>query len=537
MIIGVFQHVFSNVPREQSPSGQRGYQTLFYTQSGLSKEDLSILEDRAQSYTSEAGSIKYQFYTLPSNKAVITQMITLPELDEFGRKGRYLSHSLILSQQDFQLIECFPFAILGNQNFLYRLEDAFMQGDGKTGNIPKKEVNVIDMAERVYQLALSWQPEDQTRLARLGWQAEQIINNRQSVGIIGSTDQILGVLAVIFLLTVPRKRAFLSFDTNIYGCDWRRDWPFWAWGGKAKDDLRSDYLIDFQTRVVEANLALDRDTPFEQWVLTRIIPKSLNNYLDHYRWAEDLEQAIFGRPTQRLQTEDINASFFADFARINSAQIEKVWITHLPTPLSHELVRRIGREVTSAPDTYLTVMLTGIKPAEIYWFVYKILITLGAPPSRSDQTVLKKWIQISQDALLLCMPPLWEEDENSWRKALAALTAEDYAGLLRNLASWHNLPIPMWQAFVTPHEQIWIKNTARSLPPEDWKSVLPLIAKSGESTLDALVQIWPSLNQHVRSEIAHWCKGHKGRAVELRKVVEETFPHVKKESKWFDWFK
>lgn len=60
MNISVCQHIYSNVPKEQSPTKRRGYQTLFYTQEGLTREEILILEDRAQYYGGELEPIKHQ---------------------------------------------------------------------------------------------------------------------------------------------------------------------------------------------------------------------------------------------------------------------------------------------------------------------------------------------------------------------------------------------------------------------------------------------------------------------------------------------
>ncbi len=171
MQITVSQHIYSSVPQEQSPNGRRGYQTLFYTQDALTREDVFILADRAQYHTNDTEPVKYQFFMLSEGKAVISQIVPLAELDEFGRKGRYLAHSLILSATDFKALEFSPWGGLQQKAFISTLTDAFQQGE-QNGNIAPKTINVSTQWQNgALQIARSLNPKQLETIARLGWQA------------------------------------------------------------------------------------------------------------------------------------------------------------------------------------------------------------------------------------------------------------------------------------------------------------------------------------------------------------------------------
>ena len=233
MRVTVWQHIYSNVPKEQSPTRRRGYQTLFYTHSGLSEAEVFALEDRSQYYATENNPTKYQFYMLPgNNKAAISKIMPLAGLDEFGRKGRYLAHSLIISKNEFQKLDYCPMGLFVSRWFVSNLKEAFSQGDIKRGNISAKRIEVSDTwMEGAIQTARKWDLAQLTKLLQLGWQAARIKERRQSIILLGKDNQIMSLLAAMFLLTQPGKRPHLTFDTHVYGCDWTRDWPFWAWGG------------------------------------------------------------------------------------------------------------------------------------------------------------------------------------------------------------------------------------------------------------------------------------------------------------------
>src|SRR5262245_3233944 len=112
--IKVAQHIFTSLTKNQVPQRRGGQQTLFYTHDQLTSADVRALEDRAQYRTAQGERIKWQFHWLPSRKAAISHFAPISEPDEFGRKGRYLIHSLIVSPSEWRLLDWSPFDLMNS---------------------------------------------------------------------------------------------------------------------------------------------------------------------------------------------------------------------------------------------------------------------------------------------------------------------------------------------------------------------------------------------------------------------------------------
>ncbi|MCA9904514.1 MAG: hypothetical protein KC547_11705, partial [Anaerolineae bacterium] len=125
------QHFFSSVPATQSSTGRRGYQTIACTPK-LPADAIATIEDRAQYATAPGDPIKHQFYSLAGGLYAISQIAPLAELDEFGRKGRYLAHTLVFDPANYAALEHCPLDVLEQFPFAVNLDPVFPQiGPGK----------------------------------------------------------------------------------------------------------------------------------------------------------------------------------------------------------------------------------------------------------------------------------------------------------------------------------------------------------------------------------------------------------------------
>ena len=61
----------------------------------LTPDLVRAIENHALYPASPENPTKRQFYALPGQLAAVAQSVALPEPDEFGRKGRYLTHTLV----------------------------------------------------------------------------------------------------------------------------------------------------------------------------------------------------------------------------------------------------------------------------------------------------------------------------------------------------------------------------------------------------------------------------------------------------------
>ncbi len=524
----VAQHFFSSVPAEKSPSRRRGYQTLFRTH-GLTDEVVRAIEDRAQYTTATDDPVKRQFYPLPSGLIAISQSVALAELDEFGRKGRYLTHTLVLNSQTLlqQLGGC-PLDVFTQFHFATSLSEAFQQGQMANGEAPSTRLNIVpEWRTNAVRAAQRWLPDSLTRLGRLTWNARQLAEKREVVALIGSEADQLEALAVLFLLSCPQERYRLSFDTHAAGCDWGRGVTFWAQGYTDQPGIRTAHIVDTHARSVTLSLSPSTDGLFAAWMVKEVLPFRLDDIQQKQIWAGYLEAVLtdsattsnLPRKPEMIVAGAIPRDFIDRFARLNTSAVVNGWAAHLPPGLSAEFVQWLATDVTNEPESYLDVLLEGLQPQRIQEFMFNALLLMGDSPAKADRQVLEKWIKTCTHPGLLTLPPMWAKDGKAWFKSLTFLGSEDYEWIMKQLIRWRQPPIPLWEALVERHAIAWMWLVAPVMPPGDWKKALSVLQKMGDPIVDQLARVTPQLGEAARAEIINWLKGYKGMAPTLKAAL------------------
>lgn len=511
------QHFFTSVPADQSPSKRRGYQTLFRTR-GLSDDVVRAIEDRAQYNTAPSDPVKRQFYGLPGNLLAISQSVALAELDEFGRKGRYLTHTLVIDDGHFQQLGHSPIDVLTQFKFAATLAEVFAQGQAASAEVPSVRLTVTPAWQaRATQLARQWPPENLAQLGRLAWQAKNLIEQRDSIALIGAAENQLDVLACLFLLTAPNERHLLSFDTRAAGCDWRPGVAFWAQGYLDHADARSSHVIDAAKRVVTSTLTPAADRPYAVWLVRDVLASRAN--LDAIEpaqnWANQLETVLAGAGS----AHSIDRNFIERFGQLNREAVAARWLSLLPAGLSDDIIQPLRRDVLAEPGAYLAVLADGTAPEQMREVVFGILLDLKTVPAKSDRQALEKWIKARGHAGLLALIPFWAKDGKAWVNQLKVAPPDIYEQMMRQLAQWPQPPIALWEALAGPHASTWLRVVAPAIPPSDWKKVLHIFEQSGEALLGWLAQIVPQLSVPARNEITKWLKNYKGDAMALRTIL------------------
>lgn len=517
MQIEVYQHIFSNVPKEQSPWGRRGYQTLFYTLDDLTEDEIMLLEERAQYYGDESEPQKWQFFILPNGKAVISQVVSLTELDEFGRKGRYLAHSFVLPMADFQKLENCPLGFFTSSLFISDLETAFKEGDQLTGNIPRKSIELSeDWQDTALQAVQEWPTDQLARLVRLGWQAQELKTQRQSVALIGNHNEIFSLLKIIFLLTHPNKRPFLTFDTYAQGCDWGREWPFWVWGGLNEDDVKkTSFQIDVPAHQVQASLATKEDTPFERWVTRKIIPTHLDLYLAYREDALILTDVLEGK---KVNLDGVDKNFAEDFANMNVNKIEQQVLARLPEGLCEATLDQVLKDIRKNSWDYLKQLSIGLTNRNIAEILYSLLTKdLKMPLDKADYRVITQFAKETDYPILLNVLEL-RSNLSNWQKSLEHLTGDDYRHIVRVVFLQHFTTAA--NAFCPTHLTIWCEESGKFLRLGELKVVLDQLKKyKAEFEADSFIFILPYLASTDKEVMIKWLRSYHGSAPQLRSAL------------------
>src|SRR6185295_105512 len=201
------QHVSGVLTSEQSPRGKGGYQILLSTSDGLTKDEIRKIESREKYGSAQCEKSKWQFYRLPDDRPVVSRIMPIPEPDEFGRRGRYLAHSLVFGASDWQHLDEALLSLLNPDNFFSSLDQVLAHDGFKTGQIGYASVKSgPEWIRQALNLLREWSGEHLNDLARLVRDPQRLIERGHYVALIGSEEQILNALGVVFLLAPTSVR-------------------------------------------------------------------------------------------------------------------------------------------------------------------------------------------------------------------------------------------------------------------------------------------------------------------------------------------
>ena len=278
--IQAWQHIYSNVEKEQSPQGRGGFQTLFYSTAGLTEAEVSDMESRLLYFPAETEPVKRLFFRTSTGKGVVAQIVSVAEPDQYGRKGRYLAHSLVFAPDALARFEVDPFRVFRRFEFVTTVAAALGRGNFQTGDIPPVNLDLPATATDDVEAAGTWSATELKKLALLALRVEQQAQERQALTFVGEPAQLERALEAAFLAVPVALRPHCTFDTYFYRCNLVATY-FWA-VGLPEPPLRVKFAqIDGPARRVQVEVAGQPQTAYEHWVLAAI---------DHNRLADMAQQ-------------------------------------------------------------------------------------------------------------------------------------------------------------------------------------------------------------------------------------------------------
>lgn len=533
------QHIFSHVPAEQSPQKRRGFQTLMRTPT-LTPDLIRSIEARALYPASSENPIKRQFYPLPGQLVAMAQSVALPEPDEFGRKGRYLTHTLVFNAASFAQLSACPLDVLAQFRFATTLADGFAQGRVGNADIPPVSVAIEPQWEaHAQQLLHTWTGEGLSQLGRLVWLAPTLQAQRQIVYLAGEPAAQLDVLSVCFLLAAPRQRVNLSFDTYAAGCEWPRDVFFWAQGYAALPETPVPHLVDVTCKQVTTRLGPRDDTPFVVWMLNELTAPRLRTLQQEKTWALQLDACLSSAegdapPFDAAMPE----AFVSRFAQLNAATVAARWLAQAPAGLSNNLVQTLLQRAAAQAPRLLPMLRAPVHIGDCQEFVFQTLLDLRLTPSSADRQVLTRWLTTAPHAGLSALLAFLSQDDKSYAQSLLALKLDDYEYIVERTAAWPQPPVPLWKALVrqpapvwhrlsppppTQEErdkaETWVRVAARHVVAEDWEKALPVLARFGDDVLDRLAAAVGEFNAYARFFLGRALSDSKTPAPALRAAL------------------
>jgi hypothetical protein len=349
--VQAWQHIYSNVEKEQSPQRRGGFQTLFYTRSGLTEAEVEEMEGRLLYFPSGVEPVKRLFFTLSTGKGVVAQIAALAEADRAGRKGRYLAHGLVFAPQALAQFEADPFRVFRSFSFITTVAGALAQGDFRTGDIPAVTLEVSpDLAGDV-EVARHWSPPELKKLALLALRADQQARAREAIVFAGDAPQIEGALEASFLAVPASLRLRCLFDTYFYRCNLVATY-YWAIGLPEPPVSIKFALVDGRSRRVQGTVPAEPETAYERWVLAATQAGQLDEIARQRESAFAVAEWLDGREggesdARRLEAAPpdlIAAVLRADPSALRALLSRRIGEL-LPPPLADRAAGAIGRRM------------------------------------------------------------------------------------------------------------------------------------------------------------------------------------------------
>ena len=454
--INVLQHIYTHVEKNQSPLHEKGFQTLLYTQQGLSEEDIRILERRAFYSIQENTPLRRQSYPLDAMRWVISQMLPLPEPDALGRGGRYLAHSLILSQDDWRKLGHNPFQIFAMQPFITRVENALAKMDQVPGNIARLSLRVepSDELRALQKLTKGWSAGSLVNLANLGMRAKELLASHKALACQMPPAQLLAVIELAILLTPRTARGACSFDTYFHGCDPERT-PIWLAGF---DTNPGSEFVSIKAGPQEVSSVLPQrvDTLFERWWLSCIQHLDWQELTSNQELVMVLEKFLsdYASASDKTQLSQADPKRFAFFNSLHQSVIERKLQEKLSALLSPALANLVMPLYRADPGAAWPALLNSPDYAQMADVVYKALLHQVKIPDDQIQGVQKLVTQTRHKGLVFLLA-FWQRgrDQQTWRTQLENLPTSEYQSYLKEMSGapgfsafdcWSNRQAALW---------------------------------------------------------------------------------------------
>jgi hypothetical protein len=351
--VQAWQHIYTSVERDQSPHDREGFQTLFYSKSGLTEAEVREMEARLVYFLSAIEPVKRLCSTISTGKVMVAQIVRLAEPDRLGRKGRYLAHNLVFEAEAFERIGSDPFLFFHQFPFITTVTKALEAGDLQTGDIPPVSLEVVLEPTRGIEAAKAWPVQDFGHLALLALRADRLAGDRLSVAFMGEPAEVESALEVALFAVPTPLRPRCGFDTYFHGCNPVSTY-YWGLGLLESPGNRRLVRVDARSRRLDGDVAGQPETAYERWAVTCIEEhrlETLGLYRDH---AFALCEWLEGQATADSLVETAPVDAVASVFQVNRELVQALLRTRLeealPAILAHRAFQYLGSQITELLD-------------------------------------------------------------------------------------------------------------------------------------------------------------------------------------------
>jgi len=426
--IQAWQHIYSNVEKEQSPQGRGGFQTLFYTTSGLTEAEIEEMEGRLLYFASKVEPVKRLFFATSTGKGVVSEIVFLPNPDQFGRGGRYLAHSLIFAPEDLTKFEADPFRVFGRFSFVTSVDEALKQGNFQTGDIPAVSLELPATATTDVEAAAQWPVPELKKLALFALRVDQQAREREALTFTGESQQIESALAAAFLAVPVSMRPRCSFDTYFYRCNLVATY-FWAIGLPEPPVSVKFVHVEGQSREVQGETPGQPETAYERWTMQRIetgkladIARYRDNAFALGEWLDDraYDLSLLNAAPSNLIEDVLKASPLSVQAALRRGIVQK-----LPSELVDRAADYVFQKMTGA--ALYKQLRQGFEVPPLLDILYESYAAEDfKEPPKQEIKALDPLLEKNDHKMLHLFLAYWASPRNELPKALKWAEEGDY---------------------------------------------------------------------------------------------------------------
>jgi len=427
-IVQAWQHIYGNVEKDKSPRSVGGFQTLFYTISGLAENEIEEMEARLLYFRSHIEPVKRIFFKTSTGKIVISQITPLADPDQSGRMGRYIAHSLIFTIDSFEAIGANPFCIFQNFDFVSSIESAFQRGDFQTRNIPAINIEISQYSDQESKESANWPLEEYEKLALLALKAKQMAGNHISVSFIGEPEYVEKALKAIFPVVPISLRQNCTFDTYFYRCNPVSIY-YLGIGMLERPGKPGSTVVDIQQHIVLLPSLLNPENIYERWVIKTLNSGELQNIAPYKEQVYALGEWLYENnynvdALDSASKEIIETIFFYEPDAVRkkiSRQLKKI----LPMSLAERILEYVHRY----KDTYALYneLRNGFEMSYLLNALYSVYDDGKCqPPSSNEIQSLGNLLKNNHHVGLSFLHACWMNQYNQIRDILKKLDEVQY---------------------------------------------------------------------------------------------------------------
>jgi hypothetical protein len=425
--IQAWQHIYSNVEKEQSPRGRGGFQTLFYS-AGLGEAEIEEMEGRLLYFASKVEPVKRLFFPTSTGKGAVAQIVALSATDQYGRGGRYLAHSLVFSAEALAKFEADPFRVFRYFSFISNVAEALAQGDFKTGSIPMVSLDLPAGLAGEVKVAKAWPAPELKKLSLLALRVEQQAQAREAITFVGDEEQIENALEAAFLAVPVSMRPRCSFDTYFYRCNLVATY-FWAIGLPESPVSIKFAQVEGSSRQVKGNAPTQSESAYEHWVAEMIEAGNLDKIVQEREKAFALGEWLDGRSYDltllNAASPELVAAIFKASPSSVRASLQRQVSQKLPTELAERAANHLFQKTVGA--ALYRQLRQGFELPELLNALYESYeAEQFKTPARSELKALEPLLEQADHKLLRLFLAYWQNERKQLSEILKWAEEADY---------------------------------------------------------------------------------------------------------------